>query len=183
MASFDEAIKFVLKNEGGFVDNKSDPGGATNYGISLRFLKSTGDYGDIDGDGDIDVDDIHLLDEESCKKIYKHEFWDRYGFSGINSNKLATKVFDIAINCGPSTAIRIVQKAINSIRQADKDITLISVDGKMGKVTLESINALDSDPLLSAIVFFQKTYYRDLCERNGKLSVFLKGWLKRADNI
>jgi lysozyme family protein len=96
---------------------------------------------------------------------------------------LATKVFDIAINCGPSTAIRIVQKAINSIRQADKDITLISVDGKMGKVTLESINALDSDPLLSAIVFFQKTYYRDLCERNGKLSVFLKGWLKRADNI
>ena len=36
MADGKEAIAFVLLNEGGFVDNANDPGGTTNYGLSLN---------------------------------------------------------------------------------------------------------------------------------------------------
>ena len=36
MADFLQAVDFVLDNEGGFVDNVNDPGGATNWAISAR---------------------------------------------------------------------------------------------------------------------------------------------------
>ena len=29
----------TLESEGGYVDNPNDPGGATNFGISSRYLK------------------------------------------------------------------------------------------------------------------------------------------------
>lgn len=183
MADFEKAIEKVIKNEGGFSNHQNDPGGATNYGVSLRFLKGTGEYGDIDHDGDVDIEDIKSLTEDTASDIYKREFWDRYNFEKINDDQLASKVFDIAVNCGPRTAGRLIQKAVNSIRQADKEINLITVDGVMGPRTFEAINTCGSKPLLSALVFFQKTYYRDLCEKNDKLNVFLNGWLKRADEI
>ena len=54
MANFNKAHKFVAKWEGGYVNDPDDPGGATNYGVSLRWLKSLGlDQGDIDHDGDL----------------------------------------------------------------------------------------------------------------------------------
>ena len=59
MGCFSKAITVILKHEGGFSNHSSDPGGATNYGISLRWLKSEGLYGDLDDDGDVDIDDIN----------------------------------------------------------------------------------------------------------------------------
>ena len=47
------AADHVLKVEGGYVDDANDAGGATNWGISLRFVKQSGVDLDIDGDGDI----------------------------------------------------------------------------------------------------------------------------------
>ncbi len=62
MSNFEKAVEKVLEHEGGYVDHKNDPGGATNYGISLRFVKqSTGIDLDVDGDGDIDADDIKAM--------------------------------------------------------------------------------------------------------------------------
>ncbi|MBX9704870.1 MAG: hypothetical protein K5Q00_01335, partial [Gammaproteobacteria bacterium] len=37
---YDYAASVVLLHEGKYTDHPADPGGATNYGISLRFLKS-----------------------------------------------------------------------------------------------------------------------------------------------
>ena len=50
MSHFDTAIKKVLKHEGGYVDHKNDPGGATKYGISLRFIRQSNTDLDLDGD-------------------------------------------------------------------------------------------------------------------------------------
>ena len=35
MSDFNDAIPTVLRHEGGFVDSPNDPGGATNFGVSL----------------------------------------------------------------------------------------------------------------------------------------------------
>ena len=48
MGNFEKAHEFTSRWEGGYVNHAADPGGATNFGISLRFLKSQGlDIGDI----------------------------------------------------------------------------------------------------------------------------------------
>ena len=61
------ALKTILCHEvgntgDGLVDDPDDPGGITKYGVSFRFLK---DHGiDVDGDGDIDAEDIRGLNPE-----------------------------------------------------------------------------------------------------------------------
>ena len=52
---FTAAVARVLEHEGGFVDDPVDPGGATNWGISLRYLKKAGAV-DANVDGWLDDD-------------------------------------------------------------------------------------------------------------------------------
>ena len=61
---FDTAFRHLLGEEGGYVNHPADRGGATNWGISLRFLKAEGKIDanrdgrhdlDLDMDGDMDV--------------------------------------------------------------------------------------------------------------------------------
>ena len=59
MANVNQLAPFILKWEGGFVNDPADLGGATNMGVTIGTWKSCG-Y-DKDGDGDIDVDDLRLL--------------------------------------------------------------------------------------------------------------------------
>ena len=42
MSDFESAIPTILRHEGKFEQNAADPGGVTNYGISLRWLKAQG---------------------------------------------------------------------------------------------------------------------------------------------
>ena len=67
MADFEQAINFVLKNEGGLEENPNDPGGITNHGISLRFLKSI--------KPDASEEDIRNLTVNQAKTIYYDHFW------------------------------------------------------------------------------------------------------------
>ena len=62
---FEAAHAHVAKWEGGYFDHPNDPGGVTMYGVSLMFLKGLDLWGgDIDGDGDIDRDDVLAVTKE-----------------------------------------------------------------------------------------------------------------------
>ena len=52
---FNKCIKIILRNEGGYVNHPSDPGGETNMGIAKRFYPNL---------------DIENLTEEEAIKIY-----------------------------------------------------------------------------------------------------------------
>ena len=75
---FEAAHAHVAKWEGGYFDHPNDPGGVTMYGVSLMFLKGLDLWeGDIDGDGDIDRDDVLAVTKDTARDIFKRHFWDR----------------------------------------------------------------------------------------------------------
>ncbi len=173
MSHFDKAIKVILKNEGGLVNNPADPGGLTNFGITIGFIK---DHGiDVNGDGTVSDEDIIAMTVEEATDIYREYIWDMNKFDNINDYWVATKIFDMTVNMGEHQAGILAQRAANSLGAN------LKVDGDIGPKSFEAINSFGPKEFLAAVKTQQKQFYNDLVARKPKLGVFLKGWLKRAD--
>jgi lysozyme family protein len=177
VAEFKPALAYVLKNEGGYANNPKDPGGATNYGISLRFLKTLGhEYGDIDKDGDIDDYDIRLITPDNSSKIYKTFWWDKYRYGSVKNQITATKILDFAVNAGSFRAHKIIQMAVNDVAKRNA----LVIDGILGAHTLGALNRYNSGCILFSFCWRQVEFYKGLVAKNPKLWIFLQGWEKRA---
>jgi len=177
MTKFETALQTVFKHEGAFVDHPQDPGGATHYGVSLRWLKSLGDSnadgildGDFTEDGNVDVADIKAMTKEQAQTLYQTQWWDKYGYEKIEDVTLATKVFDFAINMGAKQAHKCLQRALRAAAGA-----IVNDDGILGPLTLTAINQINPDLLLVALRSEAAGFYRSLNKHE-----FIKGWLNRA---
>ena len=169
MADFDRALKTILCHEGGaaYTDDPADPGGATKYGISLRFLK---DHGiDLDGDGDIDAEDVRGLDPEKTAQLYRQFFWNLVHGNDFADQAVATKLFDMAVNMGPGRSIVLIQKAV-----------LVPADGLFGPKTFATINGFASPLLFANLEEFLGDFYRGIVASRPASAKFLEGWLVRA---
>ncbi len=176
MSDFDSAIKIVLRHEGGMVDNPNDPGGITDFGISLRFLQGIGDdTGDFNDDGEVTADDIRAMTRDQAIAIYKEFWWDKYHYDTITDQALSTKTLDGSVNMGPSHAHKLLQTAVNNV--SDQSITC---DGVLGPATLAAINTCDPSTLLTAYCDAEWDYYQQLIAKNSHLSEFANGWKNRA---
>jgi len=173
---FEIAIEHVLKNEGGYINHKSDPGGATKYGVSLRFLKNLGLYGDFNNDGQISGEDIKIMSLQDAKAIYKKSWWDKHHYGDIKNLQISTKILDMAINIGSYNAHKIIQQSLNDSGSS------IKIDGLIGKQTLNAINKCeDQNKLMTNIIVNLSYYYIYLYRKDKKNRIhFIKGWLKRA---
>ncbi len=178
MAEFNKAIGVVLEHEGGLVNHPSDPGGTTNYGISLRFalseLQKDNDKdgfldGDFDEDGDVDADDIRKLTIKDAMEIYRKHWWDKFHYALISDQDIATKIFDMAINMGHVRAHKIVQEVLK-----------VKADGVLGVKTLSEINSSEPISLLTQICTGQLEFYKRLVAQKPSMAVFYKGWKRRA---
>lgn len=174
------SVARVLVLEGGFVDHPDDPGGATNFGISLRFLQTLDDIelGDIDGDGDIDYEDISQMKTIDAQLLYFEQWWDKYGYRQITDPSVATKLFDMSVNMGSRQAHRLLQRAINCVLGQKALVD----DGLLGPKTSQAMTIALQQPiaLLASLRAQQEGFYRLLVAKNKKFKVFLKGWLNRA---
>lgn len=173
---FRAAVEVVLGHEGGFVDHPADPGGATNWGISLRFLRSQGyDVGDVDCDGDIDAEDVRKLTREQAIEFYRKYWWDQYRYERINDQTIAIKVFDLAVNMGSGNAHKVLQRALHTV-----GMRYVEVDGVIGPQTIGAVNQANPAALLAAIRLEAAAFYRERVASNRKLAPFERGWLNRA---
>jgi lysozyme family protein len=182
MSDFESAVSFVLRNEGGFDDNPNDRGGATKYGISLRFLKSIPieklkKYG-VFVDSTINSRDIQQLTLDQAKAIYRAEFWDNRNFEQLTSQDVCNYIFDMAINMGISPAIKCAQRACWALFRK-KDI--IVDDGILGPQTIKLIN--DSGIFILPVMRSERAAdYKIITIKNPPSNQFINGWLNRAYN-
>lgn len=86
--SFEKAIDFTLRWEGGYVNDPADPGGETKFGISKRAYPA---------------EDIRRLTLERARLIYCRDYWNAINAEELNP-QLAIAAFDTAVNMGVTRA-------------------------------------------------------------------------------
>ncbi len=177
--NFNEVVTHTLKHEGGFVDDPVDTGGATKWGISLRFAMLVEDIIDIDldDDGDVDVEDIKLITREIATEIYRVQFWEKYSYYKIDSLAIAQKTFDLSVNMGPRKTHLVLQRALRAVNHK------VTQDGIIGVKTLSAINSsimLNKIALISSMKSEAAGMYREIIAKHNAFEKYRNGWLNRA---
>ena len=156
--NFGPCVDFTFTQEGGFVDNPDDPGGATNLGITLTTL-------DDWENADLPVSAIRALTKPQAEEIYHTLYWLKMS-CGLLPGGVDLMVFDSGINIGPGRAIEQLQDAL-----------MVDVDGQIGPMTLAAAAKMNAHDLIADMGLIEQHYYRSL----AKFPVFGRGWLARVD--
>ncbi|MGY6531509.1 glycoside hydrolase family 108 protein [Glycocaulis sp.] len=157
MASrFAKALDHVLKWEGGYVDHPDDPGGATNFGITLATLQGWRGRS-------VTKADVKALTKAEAGEIYKARYWDQCRCDELPEGVDAI-VFDAAVNHGPGRAARLLQEALN-----------VGVDGIIGPITMGAAKGADPRELVCEIGARRMVLYGSLAH----FRTFGLGWSRR----
>ena len=151
--NFEYCIGFILKHEGGYVDDPTDKGGETNYGISKRAYPSV---------------DIKGLTLEGAKEIYKRDYWDK-GHCEKLPEEIRYIHFDGCINHGISRAVKILQKASGCKY----------IDGLFGPETTAKSKSVS----IELYALHRLYFYCEIVRRNNSQAKFIGGWKNRIKDI
>lgn len=178
--AFEQAYQFMKKWEGGLVDHPADPGGITNYGISIVFLKSfAAKYTDfVRGLGielPITPDSIRKLTPEQSKLVYRVAFWDEQKLDDM-PRLPAIAHFDLSMNAGSRQATLITQRVVGA-----------TVDGLIGpktrQATKDACKTYGELQIANQMLEQREQFYRNLAASKPSSKVFLKGWLNRTNDL
>jgi lysozyme family protein len=162
---FMDALPFVLRWEGGYVNHPADPGGATNKGVTQKAYNNW-----LERQGRASADVRNLSDAEMAA-IYEEEYWTPARCERL-PRPLDQVQFDTAVNMGVGRAVRFLQEAVGA-----------KVDGGFGPATLKCVQQADPSAALEQYLSIRERFYRKLVDDKPSLGVFLKGWLNRLDAL
>ena len=174
---------FILRWEGGFVNDPADAGGATNKGVIIGTFRQF--YGK-----NVTVEQLKNITDAQWMHIFKQGYWDRWKADQINSQKIANILVDWVWGSGKH-GIVIPQRILGVV-----------ADGIVGEKTLSAVNFADPDQLFDAIFqaridFFNEITQSSIAKYERKIGRkateqellkhtnkrFLKGWLNRLHSI
>ncbi|MBM6578225.1 hypothetical protein KCP91_17710 [Microvirga sp. SRT01] len=173
--NIDDLIKAVIAREGGFGDHPADRGGATRWGITEAVARADGWSGPM-----------RDLPRDRAVAIYRRLYWSRPRLDVVAAlaPKLATELFDTAVNMGPAVAIGFLQRALTALNRGGGDYADIAVDGRVGPDTLAALDAFlrrrgrsGEGVLVRAVEALQGERYLTLAEGRPANEAFLYGWL------
>jgi len=163
--NFDDSFNLLIDVEAGFTDNKFDRGNWTGNELGVGILKGT-KYGiSAASYPKLDIKNLTLAE---AKQIYKVDFWDKVSADEL-PEVIRYDIFDMAVNSGVHTAIKVLQKAIN-----------VNPDGIIGKDTLQALTKVSSESLDKKFNGYRLLFITSLSTRNWEN--FGKGWVNRIAN-
>lgn len=172
----------IYKDEGGYVNHPSDPGGETNLGVTIGVAREEGYRGPMkafpkqcDGPEDVCGD-----------KIYFERFMQAPGYLPIivASPPVGEEVVNSAVNFGPARPSRWVQQSINEMCPSSN----LKDDGKVGPATHAAFVRCQAVffclTMLDKLDAKQRLEYDRLVRVNPRLKVFHRGWINhRIGNV
>lgn len=183
MPSVDDIVIDILRREGGFVDDPDDPGGATNFGVTIHTMRRLGV--DIDGDGDVDREDVRKLSRAKAADIFKEHYFQKPGISGLPA-ALQPSVFDMYVNAG-GMAVTILQRLLGKFGFP------VTVDGALGPQTVAAATSafgVAPNHLVDAYGIARRNYYYSLADRRPSSRKYARrrdggkgGWITRAEEF
>ena len=157
MSNFDKAFDLLIGNEGGYVNNPSDPGGETNWGITKTVAVANGHTGDM-----------RTMPKETAKGIYKKMYWDKLQCDQLPF-VVAFQLFDAGVNHGNAQAVKFLQRALSVVD-----------DGVIGAKTIAAVSKLKDLQIVMLFNAERIEFYAAL----KTFSTFGKGWVRRvASNL
>ena len=160
-SSFDACLARVLAHEGGYTNHPADPGGPTNFGITIadyrRYVKPLATAADVR---------VMTLDE--AKAIYRARYWDALACDDLPAG-VDYAVFDYGVNSGVARAGRVLRRCL---RLGDDTST---VSGAV----IAAANKGDTRALIAAICEERLRFLQSL----RTWPVFGRGWGRRVAEV
>lgn len=176
MADVSGIYDHINKWEGGLVNNPADPGGLTNRGITLTTFKNLAPkLLGIEGN----ADNLRALTDDQWKIIIKW-FWDQVCGDEINDQCIANIIMDWYWGSGDWAISNVVRVLNNNYGYSIEDKR---VNAKMTQEIIDAINAQDPVDLYKNLYNQRIAYYNNIVQASPSLSVFLKGWTNRANDL
>jgi lysozyme family protein len=108
--------------------------------------------------------------------FYYNYFWNQW-YAQLNSDDVAKRVFDAAVNMGPGTAVKLLQQAIDNCAKA----FVVSNDGIWGQLTVGHANICPPDRLVAAFQQARSDHYRAIVAADASKAPYLATWLARSE--
>lgn len=183
MQSVRQIAENIVAREGGYVNDPDDPGGATNFGVTIHTMRRLGL--DLDRDGTVTAADVRRLTREQAINIFLEHYFNRPLIAELPQPMHAT-VFDMYVNAG-GNAVKILQRLLSEMGYG------VTVDGALGPKSIAAVRAAhraSPDHLVDAYGIARRNYYFRLADRRAASRKYARtrsggkgGWIKRAEEF
>lgn len=163
-SNFDRALSLVLQYEGGFTDDRRDPGNWTGGKVGVGQLNGTkkgiaaASFPHLD---------IKNLTDAQIAEIYRAKYWNRVRGDELPSG-IDLSTMDGGVNSGPARSVRWLQAVLGETQ-----------DGAVGPITLDAARKADAPKTIKAHCAKRLGFVQSLAIWN----TFGKGWSRRIANV
>jgi lysozyme family protein len=150
-ANYETSLARVLKHEGGYSNHPSDPGGPTNFGITIhdyrRYIKANGTAADV-----------RAMTLADAAKIYRARYWDALRCDELPAG-LDYAVFDYGVNSGIGRATKVMQRLLgigqgtavtDAVVASARKVDATSLIGRLCDERLAFLKSLRTWPVFGA---------------------------------
>ena len=161
LSSYNAALTRLLKDEGGYTDHPSDPGGPTNFGITLADARRY-------WMGNATADDVRALPQSVARKIYREQYWNALRCDELPAG-VDYAVFDYSVNSGIGRAGKVLRR----ILKLPDRTSVVSDD------VIAAAGARNASDLVIAICAERIAFLKSL----KTFPVFGRGWTMRVNGV